>query len=72
MTTLLLRTSGMLAAAAAHAVARSKKAVLVSRHTNQFSLSNDALLKNQDQKYRMSRKVLSGIEATPKFLREVK
>lgn len=33
----------MLSAAAAHAVARSKKAVLVSRHADQFSFNNDVL-----------------------------
>jgi hypothetical protein len=42
-TTLLLGTTGMLAEAAAHAVARSKKAVLVSRHADQFSFNNDVL-----------------------------
>lgn len=42
-TTLLLGTTGMLSAAAAHAVARSKKAVLVSRHADQFSFNNDVL-----------------------------
>ncbi len=42
-TTLLIGTTGMLAAAAAHAVARSKKAVLVSRHADRFSFSNDVL-----------------------------
>lgn len=43
MTTLLLGTTGMLSAAAAHAVARSKKAVLVSRHADAFSFNNDVL-----------------------------
>ena len=43
MTTLLLGTTGMLTAAAAHAVARSKKAVLVSRHADTFSFNNDVL-----------------------------
>ena len=43
MTTLLLGTTGMLSAAAAHAVARSKKAVLVSRNADQFSFNNDVL-----------------------------
>jgi hypothetical protein len=33
----------MLSAAAAHAVARSKKAVLVSRHADAFSFDNDVL-----------------------------
>lgn len=42
-TTLLLGTTGMLTAAAAHAVARSKKAVLVSRHADTFSFNNDVL-----------------------------
>ncbi len=42
-TTLLLGTTGMLAAAAAHAVARSKKAVLVSRHADAFTFNNDVL-----------------------------
>jgi hypothetical protein len=43
VTTLLLGTTGMLSAAAAHAVARSKKAVLVSRHADAFSFDNDVL-----------------------------
>ncbi|MGB3809186.1 MAG: hypothetical protein WA943_03760 [Parvibaculum sp.] len=43
MTTLLLGTTGMLSAAAAHAVARSKKAVIVSRHADAFSFNNDVL-----------------------------
>lgn len=43
MTTLLLGTTGMLSAAAAHAVARSKKSVLVSRHADAFSFNNDVL-----------------------------
>tara|TARA_R110000824_G_scaffold390760_8_gene587775 strand:- start:26849 stop:27403 length:555 start_codon:yes stop_codon:yes gene_type:complete len=42
-TTLLLGTTGMLSAAAAHAVARSKKAILVSRHADQFTFNNDLL-----------------------------
>lgn len=42
-TTLLLGTTGMLSAAAAHAVVRSKKAVLVSRHASKFSFNNDVL-----------------------------
>ncbi|MGV8998553.1 MAG: hypothetical protein ACOH12_16555 [Parvibaculaceae bacterium] len=42
-TTLLIGTTGMLSAAAAHAVARSKKAVLVSRNADQFSFHNDVL-----------------------------
>ena len=42
-TTLLLGTTGMLSAAAAHAAARSKKAVLVSRHASSFSFGNDVL-----------------------------
>ena len=36
-TTLLIGTTGMLSVAAAHAVARSKKAVLVSRNADRFS-----------------------------------
>tara|TARA_R110000868_G_scaffold17774_3_gene77592 strand:+ start:2639 stop:3190 length:552 start_codon:yes stop_codon:yes gene_type:complete len=43
MTTLLLGTTGMLSAAAAHAVARSKKALLVSRNADHFSFNNDVL-----------------------------
>jgi hypothetical protein len=43
MTTLLLGTTGMLSAAAAYAVARSRKVVLVSRHADAFSFSNDVL-----------------------------
>jgi hypothetical protein len=42
-TTLLLGTTGMLSAAAAHAAARSKKAVLVSRNADRFSFNNDLL-----------------------------
>jgi len=41
--TLLVGTTGMLSAAAAYAVARSKKTVLVSRNADQFSFSNDVL-----------------------------
>jgi hypothetical protein len=43
MTTLLIGTTGMLKAAAAHAVARSRKAVLVSRHAEEFLLGSDTL-----------------------------
>lgn len=42
-TTLLLGTTGMLKAAAAHAVARSGKAVLASRRADDFSFGNDVL-----------------------------
>ena len=42
-TTLLIGTTGMLKAAAAHAVARSKKAVVLSRHAEDFSLGSDTL-----------------------------
>lgn len=42
-TALLLGTTGMLRAAAAHAVARSKKTVLVSRNAEGFSFDNDVL-----------------------------
>lgn len=42
-TTLLLGTTGMLNAAAAHAVARSKKAVAISRHADGFSFGNEGL-----------------------------
>ncbi|MBI1261134.1 MAG: hypothetical protein GC184_05365 [Rhizobiales bacterium] len=41
--TLLIGTTGMLKAAAAHAAARSKKAYLVSRHADDFSFDNDVL-----------------------------
>lgn len=40
---LLIGTTGMLKAAAAHAVARARKAVLVSRHAQDFSFDNDLL-----------------------------
>lgn len=43
MTALLIGTTGMLRAAAVHAVARSKRAVLVSRHADEFSFGNDLL-----------------------------
>lgn len=42
-TTLLIGTTGMLRAAAAHAVARSKKAVLVSRNAAAFTFGSDTL-----------------------------
>lgn len=42
-TTLLLGTTGMLNAAAAHAVARSDRAVLVSRQADAFSFGDEAL-----------------------------
>lgn len=41
--TLLIGTTGMLKAAAAHAVARSKRAVLLSRHVEGFSFGSDTL-----------------------------
>lgn len=43
MTTLLIGATGMLKAAAANAVARSKRAVLVSRHADEFTFGNDLL-----------------------------
>lgn len=43
MTTLLIGTTGMLKAAAAHAVARSRKAVLAARHADSFTFENDLL-----------------------------
>jgi len=43
VTTLLIGTTGMLKAAAAHAVARSKKAVLVARHAEEFSFGSATL-----------------------------
>lgn len=42
-TTLLIGTTGMLKAAAAHAVARSKKAVLAARRADSFTFENDLL-----------------------------
>ena len=42
-TTLLAGTTGMLNAAAAHAVARSETAVVISRHADEFSFGNDRL-----------------------------
>lgn len=42
-TALLLGTTGMLNAAAAHATARAKKAVVVSRNADGFSFANDVL-----------------------------
>ncbi|MBX3496358.1 MAG: hypothetical protein KF769_08965 [Parvibaculum sp.] len=42
-TALLLGTTGMLSAAAAHATARVKKAVVVSRNAGGFSFGNDLL-----------------------------
>lgn len=43
MTTLLIGATGMLKAAATYAVARSKKAVLVSRSAEDFSLDSEPL-----------------------------
>ena len=42
-TTLLIGTTGMLKDAAAHAVARSKRAVLLSRQADTFTFGNDLL-----------------------------
>lgn len=43
MTTLLIGTTGMLKAAAAHAVARSRKVILVSRHAEEFTFGSATL-----------------------------
>lgn len=56
---LLIGVTGMLKVAAAHAVARARQAVLVSRHADAFSFANDLL------DYKLTRLSLSYDEPAP-------